>query len=33
MTWITLRGLEKIGIVKDLVHPNHSALNRKAIKT
>lgn len=33
VTWCTLRTLEKIGIVRDLVHPNNSALDRKAIES
>ena len=33
ITWITLRCCEKIGLVKDLVHPNQSALDRKAINS
>ncbi len=31
ITWLTLRGLEKLGVVRDLVHPNQSALDRKAL--
>ncbi len=31
VTWWTLRLLEKTGIVRDLVHPNHSALERKTV--
>ncbi len=33
VTWYTLRTLEKIGIVRDLVHPNHSALDRKTLES
>ncbi len=31
MTYITLNWLEKIGLIRDLARPNHSALDRKAI--
>lgn len=31
ITWLSLRCLEKVGLVRDLVHPNNSALDRKAI--
>ncbi|MGI9518688.1 MAG: acyl-CoA desaturase [Pirellulaceae bacterium] len=31
LTWYTLRFLEKLGIVRDLVHPNKSALDRRAV--
>ncbi len=31
LTWHTLRFLEKLGIVRDLVHPNKSALDRRAV--
>lgn len=30
VTWMSLRFFEKIGLIKDLVHPNHAALERKA---
>ena len=30
VTWISLTVFEKLGLVKDLVHPNQSALARKA---
>jgi len=29
VTWMSLRFFEKIGLIKDLVHPNRSALERK----
>lgn len=32
VTWISLVMLSKIGIVRDLVHPNQSALDRKVIQ-
>lgn len=31
VTWISLRIFEKIGLVKNLVHPNKSALERKVV--
>lgn len=31
LTYISLVCLEKVGLVKDLVRPNHSALNRKSV--
>lgn len=31
VTWYSLRALEKTGLVRDLVHPNHGALERKSI--
>jgi stearoyl-CoA desaturase (delta-9 desaturase) len=31
VTYITLAALEKIGVISDLVRPNHSALDRKSL--
>ncbi len=31
ITWLSLRLFEKLGLVRDLVHPNQSALERKAV--
>lgn len=30
LTWCTLWALERVGLIRDLVRPNHSALDRKA---